>query len=372
LPGDRNFSELISLTLGIFSDSVNESLLTGGRANFQSILELYLFPYFTSRKRCLGIGEYFLYGDAKFKVLAAFPSYGVVTGNTAIFCSQLLSRRAVCKIHILPVNAPLVNPPTFNNVISPFFRRRPQHISTGQYLYLNRTEYMIIASQPIDGVVTQSAQFFFEGETLTLVQQIVLSPYFEELPTQIRSLTNETLHDEIMNMYLMPYFQGAKRLVAQGQEILINGVNFLVEQCFPPKGVTHESTLVIYECSFKSRTSQQELFMVPTHGYYSPHVQELNRQLFHLQLLMQSLEMGGSEPEGASVATVQALPIHKLSTIPSNPEAARCMICLTDYVVGDDVKTLPCFHMFHPECINTWMEKSKLCPLCRASVEIAE
>lgn len=351
---------------------MNESLLTGGRAHFQSIFELFLFPYFTSRKRCVGIGEYFSYGDAKFKVLAAFPSYGVVSANTAIFCSQILSKRAVNKIHILPINGPPVNAQTFSSVISPFFRHRPQHISSGQYLYLNRTEYMIIASQPIDGVVTQTAQFYFEGETLTPVHQISLSPYFEELPAQLRTLTNETLYDEIMNMYLMPYFQGSKRLVVQGQDILINGVNFFVEVSFPPKGVAHESTLIVYEGSFKSRHIQPELFIVPTRGYYTSQIGELNRQLFHLQLLMQSLEMGGSEPVGASSTTVVNLPTHKLKSIPSNPEAARCMICLTDYSIGEMVKTLPCFHMFHPECIDTWLEKSKLCPLCRASVEISE
>jgi len=360
----------VSITLGIFSDSVNSSLLTGGRAHFQSTFDLFLYPYFASRRRCLGIGEYFSYGDAKFKVLAAFPSYGIVSANTAIFCSQLLSRHSVSKLHILPINGPLINPTTFSNVVSPFFRSRPQHISTGQYLYLNRTEYMIIASQPTDGVVTPNAQFFFEGETLTISQQVTLTPYFEELPQQLRMLSNEVLFDEIMNMYLLPFFQGSKKLVVQGQDILINGVNFLVERAYPTRGVAFEGTLIVYEGSFKSRNVQPELFIVPTHGYVSPQLNELNRQLFHLQLLMQSMDMG-AEHEGSDPSIIQTLPTHKLANIPTNPEAARCMICLTDYEIGEMVKTLPCFHMFHPGCIDTWLDKSKLCPLCRASVEIA-
>ena len=66
---------------------------------------------------------------------------------------------------------------------------------------------------------------------------------------------------------------------------------------------------------------------------------------------------------------LEELPTHTLTALPSNPEAAKCMICLNDYAIGDVVKTLPCFHMFHPDCINEWLGRSKLCPLCRASVE---
>ena len=70
----------------------------------------------------MGIDEYFSYGDAKFKVLGSFPSYGIVTRNTAIYCSQIISSHPVNKIHILPINGPLVNPTIFNSSISSFLQ----------------------------------------------------------------------------------------------------------------------------------------------------------------------------------------------------------------------------------------------------------
>lgn len=357
----------MSITIGIFRDSVSANILTGGRAHFPTVFEFFLSPYFSSRKRCIGIGEYFKYGDAKFKVLGAFPSYGIVGKNTAIFCSQLLSAGNINKLHILPINGQLVNPSTFNSVISPFFKYRPQHIYTGQYLYLGRQEYIIIASQPTDGVVASNAQFYFEGEVLYPLSQVVLSPFFEDLPVSLKTLPKEALIEEIINYYLLPYFQGSRRYLIQNQEVMIDGVGFLVEYAYPPKGVVMDNTTIAYEGSFKSRHVQPEIVFVPRSGYINPQINELNRQLFQLQLLMQGMDV---QTEQTDERIVGSLPTHTLTNLPSNPEAARCMICLNDYDVGDTVKTLPCFHMFHPDCIHQWLERSKLCPLCKTSVEI--
>jgi len=33
---------------------------------------------------------------------------------------------------------------------------------------------------------------------------------------------------------------------------------------------------------------------------------------------------------------------------------SKCMICQEIYDLGDNIKTLPCFHFFHNKCINQW------------------
>ncbi|KAH8896410.1 hypothetical protein GQ53DRAFT_743579 [Thozetella sp. PMI_491] len=41
-----------------------------------------------------------------------------------------------------------------------------------------------------------------------------------------------------------------------------------------------------------------------------------------------------------------------------------CAICADDFTDGEDVRRLPCRHVYHPSCIDTWLlERSGTCPL---------
>ncbi|XP_057993132.1 putative RING-H2 finger protein ATL19 [Hevea brasiliensis] len=43
-----------------------------------------------------------------------------------------------------------------------------------------------------------------------------------------------------------------------------------------------------------------------------------------------------------------------------------CAICLDDYKDGDLCRIFPlCKHIFHPNCIDVWLEKNLTCPICR-------
>ncbi|KAG1330052.1 putative E3 ubiquitin-protein ligase [Cocos nucifera] len=49
-------------------------------------------------------------------------------------------------------------------------------------------------------------------------------------------------------------------------------------------------------------------------------------------------------------------------------EDAVCCICLTNYVNNDELRDLPCAHYFHMECVDKWLERNALCPLCKSEV----
>lgn len=50
-----------------------------------------------------------------------------------------------------------------------------------------------------------------------------------------------------------------------------------------------------------------------------------------------------------------------------------CTVCMSEFEAGESVKALPCcnphsVHEFHTTCIDHWLSRSQLCPLCKASV----
>jgi hypothetical protein len=46
----------------------------------------------------------------------------------------------------------------------------------------------------------------------------------------------------------------------------------------------------------------------------------------------------------------------------------KCLICLHTYENGDFLRKLPCYHMFHRECIDPWLSTKDICPNCRQSI----
>ena len=48
----------------------------------------------------------------------------------------------------------------------------------------------------------------------------------------------------------------------------------------------------------------------------------------------------------------------------------NCSICLDDFVVGDKIMYLPCFHYYHSKCIEKWAHSSDKCPLCNTEIDI--
>merc|ERR1711871_453862 len=78
-------------------------------------------------------------------------------------------------------------------------------------------------------------------------------------------------------------------------------------------------------------------------------------------------------PPGVPSAIVTNLPTRTLTAEDIKDSSFKekldsCVICLDDFAIGDKIKTLPCKHYYHAECIDRWMSGHKLCPLCNSDI----
>lgn len=58
--------------------------------------------------------------------------------------------------------------------------------------------------------------------------------------------------------------------------------------------------------------------------------------------------------------------------LPAGGADVVCSVCLAEILDGETVRQLPrCGHVFHLQCVDTWLRCHVSCPLCRAAVGVA-
>lgn len=72
---------------------------------------------------------------------------------------------------------------------------------------------------------------------------------------------------------------------------------------------------------------------------------------------------------GAEDETIDALPTRTFhAAAAKDEEDLRCQICMEDFEEGSELRTLPCFHLFHSACVDQWLKVNSICPTCRHKV----
>ena len=77
-----------------------------------------------------------------------------------------------------------------------------------------------------------------------------------------------------------------------------------------------------------------------------------------------------TEPESIKVNMSQEEFFKMIKNVNYSNEMSnkQCSICTFNFEIGDNIKTTPCNHFFHMNCIYNWLTKHcihPLCPICR-------
>lgn len=77
--------------------------------------------------------------------------------------------------------------------------------------------------------------------------------------------------------------------------------------------------------------------------------------------------------KGLKESLLNQLPEMKVNDINKlDPEKRKCVICLNNFQQMDTITVLPCVHIFHTECIKTWLQSHPDCPLCKFIIKEGE
>ncbi|MEQ2214228.1 RING finger protein 11 [Xenoophorus captivus] len=73
------------------------------------------------------------------------------------------------------------------------------------------------------------------------------------------------------------------------------------------------------------------------------------------------------------IGLIQHLPkgVFNPGSDPSEKKVKECVICMMDFEYGDPIRFLPCLHIYHLDCIDSWLMRSFTCPSCMEPVDAA-
>ena len=70
-----------------------------------------------------------------------------------------------------------------------------------------------------------------------------------------------------------------------------------------------------------------------------------------------------------SLSTLRAIPALSFNSASMRCDTC-CAVCMSDMQEGDRVRLFTCCHAFHADCIDNWLVRRPVCPLCVAIVNI--
>jgi len=80
-------------------------------------------------------------------------------------------------------------------------------------------------------------------------------------------------------------------------------------------------------------------------------------------------ELSCLEPVYVGAKCINNLPTCKHDGTPLPGNQTNCPVCLCEFTNGEKLKSLPCVHFFHKECIDRWLLVGHTCPMCKMIVE---
>jgi len=96
-------------------------------------------------------------------------------------------------------------------------------------------------------------------------------------------------------------------------------------------------------------------------------------RLARLDEMLDQIALGmGSSAGGASLPSEADIDANTTTFTWTGPEDATCTICIEDLAPGAEVRRLRCGHVYHRECVDAWLRRSRSCCLCKQAIDSSD
>ena len=112
---------LETLTLGVFERSLQRFRRNSG-VDWDRMMNEVVIPFFAEKQRCIGINDLLAVSGVQFKVMAAFPMYGLVGTGTSLQCYHILEVHSLRKVQVAVMAPKKLTQREFEGIVLPYFK----------------------------------------------------------------------------------------------------------------------------------------------------------------------------------------------------------------------------------------------------------
>nr|GMC92815.1 E3 ubiquitin-protein ligase SDIR1 isoform X1 [Ipomoea batatas] len=112
--------------------------------------------------------------------------------------------------------------------------------------------------------------------------------------------------------------------------------------------------------------TEEEINALPIHKYKVSGPQSFlginaSPLLFYLIFTSSSAQQASS----SSAEKKQEPPVNSAAVAKPTDDELTCSVCLEQVNEGELIRSLPCLHQFHANCIDPWLRQQGTCPVCK-------
>ena len=388
-----------------------------------------VIKFFEEKSRLVYKGAMFSIEDNEYRVVDSKPYVGYVkvTKRTRIKIEMIYSSRIPIK------RALLITGKKYNNVdVEDIKRDVFSTPHKGELIVIKNTsskinnyDFYIKNSIPDYGIINNDTVLSIENKNSNKISSITFV-----LISESSSPLSLTEIDDLLNNYLNPYFhRSTNHYIEKGDILSINDKSFFITDLSPLSGFTSSSTSLkitdkktkedcINSITIDDAKLAREMTNIEspepsttTIISTSPQVTSSNQEIYRrlntmfshavvtsrpirLRILSEYilnredlLNIDGENDDSLRLFTqeqsenmdrlIRALPtfevdqkyIDSINKTGDDDYNQKCVICMEKYQIKEKLKTLPCFHVFHSDCIDAWLKQHNSCPICKHGIE---